>query len=94
MPDTKRVWRWEQAVYDYCAKCPWANALVGTLFPDNHWPTLAQDREVWHAMEEAFVRLHACRPRSEQDAIEDWYGGALLEIPGFNELEDDPTQME
>ena len=94
MPDTRRVWRWEMPVYDCCAKCPWANSLVGTLFPNNHWPTFAQDREVWQALEEAFVRSHAVNPRSAQAALEDWYGGALLGIPGFNQLEDDAEDME
>ena len=81
-------------VYDYCAKCPWANSWVGTLFENNHWPTFAQDREVWQAMEESFVRSHAVNPRTAQAALDDWYGGALLEIPGFNELEDDAINME
>ena len=45
-------------------------------------------------MEEGFVRSHASRPRTEQGALVVWYGGAFLEIPGFDEPAEDPTQQE
>ena len=82
LPDTRRVWRWEQAVY-FSQTNPWAQSWVGVLVPDNYWQSLAQDREIWCQMESTFVRLHAVNPRSEQIALEDVYANALLEIPDF-----------
>ena len=77
------MWRWESPVFSFCQTHAWIQSLIGTLFPNNHWHTLAQDREFWQALEQDFVRLHAVHPRSEQIALEDDHGGALLALPGF-----------
>ena len=83
MPDTRRVWRWETPIFSSCETNAWIQSLVGHVFPNNHRHTLAQDREFWQALERTFVRLHAVKPRSEQVALADDYGGALLALPGF-----------
>ena len=80
MPDTRRVWRWETPLFENCSSTAWIQSLIGTLFTDSHWLMLAQDREFWEALENAFVRLQAVRPRSEQIAIADELGGGTSRI--------------
>ena len=70
MPDTRRVWRWETPVFSFCQTNAWTSCLVGSLFQNQHWSTLAQDREFWQALERNFVRLHAVNPRSDRIALE------------------------
>ena len=78
MPDASRVWRWEYDLFTFCRTSPSLFPLIGTLVPDAHWTTVAQDRELWQSLEGEFVHYHTVNPRSKQIALEDWYLGEEL----------------
>ena len=86
-PGTCRVWRCQHAAFDFYAQSACVNEHVGKLYPTCHWREVAQEGDFWQLLEREFVALHAVRPRSEQIALEDWYAGDLLEVPGFIEDE-------
>ena len=74
MPDTRRVWRWEQSVFNFCKHYPTMQHFVGILIPDNHWHTVARSREFWSSFEDEFVASLRVCPRSTQRAMEDAEG--------------------
>ena len=68
-PDTRRVWRWEQAVFDLCAKSPRVTELVGNLYPTCHWPEVAQERDFWQLLEAEFFRSTRCKTAISTDCV-------------------------
>ena len=62
MPDTRRVWRWEQPVFNFCNTPALVSEFVGIVIPDNLWYSVAQDRQLWRECEQAFVSSKSCDP--------------------------------
>ena len=70
LPDRTRVWRWEQAVTDFCQNSPLISEFVGVLLPDNLWHTVAQDKQLWKSCEQPFVWSMVVRPRGNTLSVE------------------------